>query len=166
MAWHMLVFQGMTTHTRGFRSAAARLLVPLAALGALAVGGCRPVPGSRGAVSPMTSGGTVITEADITNMGARTAWDVVRMRAPRLVAGQDAQGRPAGVRIQESHSIYADETPLLVVDGAQVDDISYLTEISATDLHLVRILNGELATQLYGIKGAGGAIVVETKHGS
>ena len=165
MARHLPVLTVMRTHTRGFVSAAARLVVPLAALGAMAAG-CRPVPGSRHAVSPMTSGGTVITEADITNMGARTAWDVVRMRAPRLVAGQDAQGRPAGVRIQESHSIYADETPLLVVDGAQVDDISYLTEISASELHLVRILDGEVATQLYGIKGAGGAIVVETKHGS
>jgi len=141
------------------------MIVRLAALGALAIGGCRPVPGATHATPPLAGRETVITEAEIAKMGARTAWDVVRLRAPRLTAGQDASGRVSGVRIQEPRSVMADETPLLVVDGAQVGDITYLTEIEAADVHSIRILDGEVATQLYGIQAASGAIVVETKHG-
>jgi len=46
-----------------------------------------------------------------------------------------------------------------------VGDIQYLDDISASDVHLIRVIAGESATQLYGIGAASGAIVVETKHG-
>ena len=99
-------------------------------------------------------------------MSVRTAWDAVRLRAPRFTFGQDAAGRPAGVRIQERRSINADETPLLVVDGVQMSDIDYLRQIPASDVHAIRILNAEAAEPLYGLRAAGGAIVVETKRGT
>jgi hypothetical protein len=65
--------------------------------------------------------------------------------------------------IQSQRSINADETPLLVVDGARVGDIMYLNDIPASDVHAIHILDSEAATPLYGIVAAGGAIVVETK---
>ena len=98
-------------------------------------------------------------------MSVRTAWDAVRLRAPRFAFGLDPAGRPAGVRIQAQRSVNADETPLLVVDGVQVFDIEYLMQIPASDVHAIRILSAEAAEPLYGLRAAGGAIVVETKRG-
>ena len=109
---------------------------------------------------------TLITEEDIGRMSVRTAWDVVRMRAPRMFAGSDSTtGRASRVRIQEPHSINADETPLLIVDGMQAGDIGYLSQIPASDVHAIHILRAEEAEPLYGLRAAGGAIVVETKRG-
>jgi len=109
---------------------------------------------------------TLITEDEIARMSVRTAWDVVRMRAPRFSAGADSTtGAPSHVRIQEPHSVNADETPLLVVDGMQAGDLSYLEEIPATDVHAIHILDSDAAEPIYGLRAAGGAIVVETKRG-
>ncbi len=138
----------------------------LAALALLALGACNLPPKGAASTSPSAMGGTVITEEEIARMSVRTAWDAVRLRAPRLTAGQDPGGQPTGVRIQEPRSINADETPLLVVDGVQLADISYLMQISASQVHLIRILSAEAAEPLYGLRAAGGAIVVETKRGN
>jgi hypothetical protein len=140
--------------------------IPLVALAALAIGGCHPRPGAAGVASPSAGRETLITEDEIARMSVRTAWDVVRLRAPRFTSGVDATGRATRVRIQEQRSINADETPLLVVDGLQAFDIDYLNQIPASDVHAIHILNAEAAQPLYGLRAAGGAIVVETKRGT
>lgn len=150
----------------GVASAIAKAALPLVASAGLAIGGCRPSPRAAGPASLSAVGGTLITEEEITRMSVRTAWDAVRLRAPRFTFGRDAAGRPAGVRIQEQRSINADETPLLVVDGMQMSDLDYLMQIPASDVHAIRILKAEAAEPLYGLRAAGGAIVVETKRGT
>jgi hypothetical protein len=150
----------------GVASALGRAAVPLVAFAVITLGGCHLPPRSAGSVAPTAGGGTVITEEDIVRMSVRTAWDVVRVRAPQFRFGLDASGRPARVRIQEQRSVNADETPLLVVDGMQVSDLEYLKQIPASDVHTIRILRSEAAEPLYGLGAAGGAIVVETKRGS
>jgi outer membrane cobalamin receptor len=134
-------------------------------LGAIAIWGCRPVSRAGGSAAPVVGREIVITESEIARLSVPTAWDVVRVRAPRLTYGQDAQGRPTRVMIQPRRSVNADETPLLVVDGARLSDIGYLGAIPASDVHAIRILDGEAAEPLYGLSAAGGAIVVETKRG-
>jgi len=99
-------------------------------------------------------------------MSVRTAWDAVRLRAPRFNFGLGPTGTPTRVRIQEPQSVNADPTPLLVVDGVQVGDIDYLRQIPASDVHAIHILRAEAAEPLYGLAAAGGAIVVETKRGT
>jgi hypothetical protein len=149
----------------GLASALARAAIPLAAWAAIAMGGCQ-LPPRAAAVAPTAGGGTVITEEEIARMSVRTAWDVVRLRAPRLAFGLGPTGSPDRVRIQEPRSVNADETPLLVVDGVQLSDIEYLRQIPASDVHAIRILTAEAAEPLYGLRAAGGAIVVETKRGT
>jgi hypothetical protein len=156
----------MTNLTRRMASAVARATVPLAMSAAIALGGCHRPAGAAASVSPASGAGTLITEEQIARMSVRTAWDVVRLRAPRFASGVDASGRPTRVRIQEQRSINADETPLLVVDGVSMSDIDYLQQIPASDLHSIRILNAEAAEPIYGLRAGGGAIVVETKRGS
>ena len=108
---------------------------------------------------------TVITEDDIAHMSARTAWDLVRMRAPRFSSDIDStSGGSARVRIQEPHSVNSGESPLVVVDGMQVGDVSVLSSISASEVRLIRILDSDAAEPIYGLRAAGGAIVVETKR--
>ena len=150
----------------GVASAVARVVMPLVASAAIAIGGCHAPPRAAGAAALTAGGGMLITEEEIARMSVRTAWDAVRLRAPRFIVGLDRTGRPAGVRIQEPRSINADETPLLVVDGVQMSDIQYLMQMSASDVHSIRILNAEAAEPLYGLRAAGGAIVVETKRGT
>jgi hypothetical protein len=145
--------------------AAARAAIRLAAVALLAAAACH-VPAQGAYTVPQTFGReTLITEEDIAHMSVRTAWDVVRMRAPRFRAGADSSGRASGVRIQEPHSVNADETPLLVVDGMQAADLSFLEQIPASDVHAIHILDAESAEPIYGLRAAGGAIVVETKRG-
>jgi len=138
--------------------------LPLAALAALATGSCRPVARTSGAVAPSAGRETVIGEDEIARMSVRTAWDVVRMRAPQMSFGLDQLGRPARVRIQEPRSVNADASPLLVVDRMQIPDIDYLEQIPAEEVHAIRILDAEAAEPIYGLSAAGGAVVVETKQ--
>ena len=70
------------------------------------------------------------------------------------------------MRIQEQRSVNAHETPLLALDGVQLFDIEYLHQIPASDVHAIRILSAEAAEPLYGLRAAGGAIVVETQRRS
>jgi outer membrane cobalamin receptor len=156
----------MIPHAVGVAPGVARGAIRLAALAAIVVGGCH-VPPRATSSAPLSFGReTLITEEDIARMSVRTAWDVVRMRSPRFSAGTDStSGRASRVRIQEPRSVNADETPLLVVDGMQSGDISYLSQIPASDVHAIHILDAEAAEPLYGLRAAGGAIVVETKRG-
>jgi TonB-dependent Receptor Plug Domain len=142
----------------------AKAALPFAVLAVLATAGCHVPPGAAGSVSPAATRETLITEDEIARMSVRTAWDVVRLRAPRLMFGQDASGRPTGVRIQEPRSFNAVETPLVVVDGVPTTDVDYLRQIPASDVHAIHILGAEAAEPLYGLQAAGGAIVVETKR--
>jgi len=152
----------MSIHA-GILAAAARATAPLAVLAALSVSACHPVPRPAGSVAPLAPRETLITESDIIHMSAQTAWDAVRLRAPRLVFADSGGGRPTGIRIQPSQSVHADETPLLVVDGMRMSGIDYLQSIPATDVHAIHILDSDAAEPLYGLSAAGGAIVVETK---
>lgn len=145
---------------------AARAVTWLAAAAALWAAACHPqAPGTR--VTPHSFGReTLITEDDIAHMSVRTAWEIVRMRAPRFTASTDtSSGGSFQVRIQEPHSVNSDETPLLVVDGMQTSDLSALRDIPASEVHAIHILDSESAEPLYGLRAAGGAIVVETKRG-
>ncbi len=145
-------------------SVSGRMAYVLAALGVAVFQACQPGSGTASSQVVPVGRVTVITDSQITAMGVQTAWQAVRLRAPRLTYGTDASGQPVNVRIEVPSSVNADQTPLLVVDGAQVSDLMYLDEIPATDVRSIRILDGQAAGALYGLQGFGGAIVVETKR--
>ncbi len=148
------------------RSTGAAALVGTALAGGLALGGCRPQAGGGAAVAPAGARETLITEEQIARMSVRTAWEVVRLRSPRFASGiNPSTGRPTGVRIEEQRSVNADMTPLLIVDGVQMFDLSYLEQIAAAEVHAIHIIGSDVAQPLYGLRAAGGAIVVETKRG-
>jgi hypothetical protein len=131
----------------------------------LALWGCRTAPGTRAGTASYAGREVVITDSEIVRMSVRTAWDAVRLRAPRFTFGVGSGGEPQRVMIQSQRSINANETPLLVVDGMTMTDIGFLRQIPASQVRTIRILTSEAAEPVYGLGAAGGAIVVETKRG-
>jgi TonB-linked SusC/RagA family outer membrane protein len=105
------------------------------------------------------------------------------------------QGKVAGVQISSSgggpgqgsriiirgiNSIASDRSnqPLFIVDGVEIDNSTYTTggsetrgmsnratDINPDDIESVSVLRGGVATALYGIRAANGAILITTKSG-
>jgi TonB-dependent SusC/RagA subfamily outer membrane receptor len=53
-------------------------------------------------------------------------------------------------------------TPLIIINGKEIDS-KELTEINPDDIHSINVLKDGSATKLYGEKGKGGVVIVETK---
>ncbi len=73
-----------------------------------------------------------------------------------------APGAIPTIRIRGTGT-FNDSSPIFVVDGVIVDDISFL---SAEDIASMDILKDASATAIYGSRGANGVIVVTTKTGA
>jgi len=148
----------MDRRTVGPAFAGARAALPLVALtGLLLQLGCHGNAPASGAM-PVSGRVTVITADEIRAIGARSAWDALRALAPRFISSGNGD-----LRIQGPSSANADESPLVVVDGVQALDLSWLTQIPAAEIAVIRILDVQAAEPLYGLRAAGGAIVIETK---
>jgi len=67
------------------------------------------------------------------------------------------------IRIRGGGSITQDNSPLYIVDGFPVDNIS---DIAPTDIATVDVLKDASSTAIYGAQGANGVIIITTKSGS
>ena len=70
-------------------------------------------------------------------------------------------GRGATIRIRGVGTLN-DASPLYVVDGMLLDDISFL---NIQDVESVEVLKDASATAIYGSRGANGVIIISTKRG-
>lgn len=75
-------------------------------------------------------------------------------------AGQP--GEVANVKLRGVNSYYGNQNPLYVVDGMWYDNIDFL---SPSDVESVNVLKDASSTAIFGVKGAGGVIIIETKSG-
>ena len=88
-------------------------------------------------------------------------------------------GASSYIRIRGSSSLNGDNQPLFVVDGIPIDNSQYSSEatqagvaysnramdIDPNTIETMNVLKGPAATALYGIRAAGGAIIITTKKG-
>lgn len=74
------------------------------------------------------------------------------------VAGVEVRGRE--IRIRGERSILGDNSPLLIVDGMTVDDISH---ISPNMVERIDVLKDASSTAIYGARGANGVIIITTR---
>ena len=76
------------------------------------------------------------------------------------VAGLSTYG--GEIKIRGTSSLYAETSPLLVVDGLPTE--GKLTDLNIYDIETVNVLKDAAATAIYGARAANGVIVVTTKN--
>lgn len=135
------------------------------AVGALSVlAACHPHPIDSG-VSPGT-GRIVITQAMIEQSGEQTAWDVLRREVPNFTFRENARGEPTRLERRGQSSILLNDAPMIFLDGVRQTDFHNLTQVLASTLRRIEILDGIEATTYYGTDAVGGAILLFSKTGS
>jgi len=112
---------------------------------------------------------------DVTGSIASVKGDVLVNQASQN-AVSSLQGKVAGVqitnngqpgsspqiRIRGTGSVLGDPSPLYVVDGTFVDDISFLNQ---DDIASIEILKDASSAAIYGVRAANGVVLVTTKRG-
>ncbi|WP_435137416.1 SusC/RagA family TonB-linked outer membrane protein [Formosa sp. A9] len=86
-------------------------------------------------------------------------------------------GSSSRITIRGISTIYGNSQPLIVIDGAVIDNNTYtggssgtdvpngLADINPQDVETINVLKGGAATALYGMRGTNGVIVITTKSG-
>lgn len=97
-------------------------------------------------------------------------------KIPSFNAAQSLQGKVAGVQVYNASGqpgdppvirvrgvgTFNNSSPIYVVDGVILDDISFL---NAADIQSMEVLKDASSTAIFGSRGANGVIIVTTKQG-
>lgn len=125
---------------------------------------------ANGVPEAATSGGAMtITEAQIARTAATNAWDVLRADARRFTYMEDRLGRPLRITAQRgasSMSLGDSDSPLVVIDGARVTDLSALAGLPAGAIASIEILSGIRGTGSQGTNASAGVIYIHTREAS
>lgn len=113
-------------------------------------------------------------KSDLTGSVSSVKGDAITAPAVSNPA-QALQGASSGVQVVSSGdpgaspsinirgiSTTGDSSPLFVVDGLMVDDMSYL---NSNDIESIEVLKDASATAIYGSRGANGVVLITTKQG-
>lgn len=104
-----------------------------------------------------------VKQEDITQSPVMNATESLQGRTAGVVvtsvSGQPGAGIDVKVRGTGSNG---SNTPLFVVDGIQLDDISYL---NPNDIQSMEVLKDAASAAIYGSRGANGVVIVTTKKG-
>ena len=76
----------------------------------------------------------------------------------------DPNSQPT-IRLRGQTSLFGSQSPLLIVDGVQLDGIGQLSNIPPGDIATYDVLKDASATSIYGSRGANGVIIITTKRG-
>ena len=126
--------------------------------------GCGPAA-QRATHSDLPPGTFTITAEQIEKSGARTAWQVLKQRAPMFQTSEDRNGRPSKIGRRGRASFLLDESPTILVDGVRVPDFRALDDIDAQSILTIYIYDGIEGTTYFGTNSGTGAIVIKTKGG-
>ncbi|WP_062058084.1 SusC/RagA family TonB-linked outer membrane protein [Aquimarina longa] len=98
---------------------------------------------------------------------------------PRADLQESLQGNIAGVQVASNSGqpgaspdvrirgigSFESAFPLYVIDGFQTTDGKVITSLNPNDIKAISVLKDASATSIYGVRGANGVIVIETKSG-
>ncbi|MEX0907605.1 MAG: TonB-dependent receptor plug domain-containing protein [Gemmatimonadota bacterium] len=93
--------------------------------------------------------------------------EILRGRVAGLQIIQGPGGRGFVLRIRGMSSLTSQVEPLLVVDGVSMSSDqadNALAGISSDDVRQVDVLKDVASTSIYGMRGAGGVIIVTTRR--
>lgn len=143
----------MSTFPSG-HAAIRAAVCPLSLFAAVSCSGVKP------AAAPGPEEGRVVVAAEIEQMSAVTAWEIIERSHTRF---QSRSGDAGDVRSSRGRrSFILLEQAVVILDGARVDP-SLLRQLPATMVGSVRFLTGLDATTRYGTGAAHGAIIIETR---
>jgi TonB-linked SusC/RagA family outer membrane protein len=140
----------------------------------------------------ITGGGSVISGQDLTRVSAATLDDAMvgKLAGANLQANSGAPGGGAQLRLRGISTINGQSSPLYVIDGVIISNISTASGVNAVtaaagggnpsnqdnpvnrvadlnpaDIENVEVLKGASAAALYGSKAANGVVIITTKRG-
>ncbi|MDO5571668.1 MAG: TonB-dependent receptor [Bacteroidales bacterium] len=112
----------------------------------------------------ITGSVSTITTKDLKQSPTANLTNALAGRMPGLMVNQFSGGEPgvdgADIKIR-GFGTYGDKSPIVIVDGVE-RDMSYL---SPEEIETFTILKDASATAPYGIRGANGVIIINTKRG-
>lgn len=105
-----------------------------------------------------------IDEASIQQRQANDIYDVLQGESAgvMVVSNSGAPGDISSVRIRGTSTFEGGVNPLYVVDGVQMNNISY---INPNDIKSIEILKDAASAAIYGSRSANGVILITTKKG-
>lgn len=120
--------------------------------------GTRPAESTTGAV-------TTVTEAQTSEANQLHIDELLRGR----VAGLQVISTASGVtyRLRGQNSILSDQEPLFIVDGVPTSPAQLrhaLSGVSTEDIRQIDVLKDIASTSIYGMRGAGGVIIITTRR--
>ena len=110
--------------------------------------------------------GQYVSEEQIAQSGARTAWEALRLTVHNITFNETGRGQPTRITRRGRSSMVLDDGPRILVDGVALTDYTLLARMPASDLQSIEVLSPMDATTLYGTNYVGGVIRIHTRTGS
>lgn len=112
---------------------------------------------------------SAVASVDVESLQKRAVTDVTQamqgnVAGVNIVAGNGNPGSPININIRGVSSFSGDNTPLVLVDGVQVE--GGLREINPNDILSMQVLKDASSAAIYGSRAANGVILVTTKKGN
>lgn len=111
------------------------------------------------------SGERMVTGEQIRASGATTAWEALKRTVPGISFRDDRNGNPTRMSVRGASSIHLSDRPNIFIDGIKVADFTRLDQLPASDIAMIRFLNGISGTTYYGTNSGDGVILIHTKSG-
>lgn len=113
--------------------------------------------------SDLTGAVSSVRGADLTKIPSSSPVQALqgKVAGVQVTSLSGAPGADQVVRVRGTGT-FNNASPIYVVDGVILDDISFL---NSSDIQSMEILKDASATAIYGSRGANGVILVTTKHG-
>lgn len=111
----------------------------------------------------------LITSQDIAKSAYTNAWDLLRGKARRYDFSEDVFGRPRSIKIRRGRStinIAGSDTPMILVDGARVIDLTTLRDLPTDAIESVELMSGINGTASQGTNSSAGVIYIHTWEAS
>jgi len=115
--------------------------------------------------SDLTGTVSSISSKDVTARNTTSALEAIQgnVAGVQISSSSGRLGDGFNISIRGKNSILLETKPLFIVDGAPVDDISFL---NPQDIERMDVLKDASSAAIYGSRGASGVVIVTTKSGS
>ena len=148
--------------------ASLRPVLPIALVAGLLLGCGQAQRTAEGdiepAAEPSPAGEQVVTAEDIERTPGRSIEEILMTKFPGVYVTRTSDGGIA-VRIRGTTSIHGSNEPLYVIDGVPIKPGpgGSLEGINPYDIESIEVLTDPVSMTTYGMRGANGIIVIETK---